>query len=257
AASSLRANADDQARTSAVSGGASSGLPFSDDGMRFLPHSVSPGALPFLNLTDLPRTMEYRFEDWLHGHPDASVEEIERMRNFWGGGARALFSDPSGIVDWMANSVSVVDGAGTLSDLFGLGVSTPGVLGPLGVMFDTAGAVGAAQNGDVVGSLLSGGSAAAGAAAMIAPVAGPLALGVSVGKTFVDWTLPYNAESQDATYAKGAEHMFGRGTDADNLTADQAKAMSQRYNGVWGVANMISDRMDATADVIFPWNWGK
>lgn len=255
AASALRTNAAQQERASAVGGASASAGVTPRDGRGA--DGGLPRGLPILDPSNLARDWAYRLEDWLRAHPNASVEEVEWMRAAWGGQLRMLFGDPGGVVDWMANSVAVVDGAGTLSEVFALGVSTPRVLGPLGVMFDTADAVGDAQNGDAVGALLSGGSAAAGVAATIAPIAGPLALGVSVGKTFVDWTLPYNAESQDATYAKGAEHMFGQGADADNLTAEQAQAMAKRYDGVWGVANMISDRMDATADAIFPWNWGK
>lgn len=39
--------------------------------------------------------------------------------------------------------------------------------------------------------------------------------------------------------------MFG--ADADQLTDAQRVALSHRYDGAWGVANMISDSMDSKA----------
>jgi uncharacterized protein YukE len=86
---------------------------------------------------------------------------------------------------------------------------------------------------------------------------GPLALGVTVFAGFVDATIPVTAEQQGDTYAMGVRHEFGPGVDPDHLTAEQATAMSERYSSPLGVAMMISDQMDSTANKIFPWNWGK
>lgn len=84
---------------------------------------------------------------------------------------------------------------------------------------------------------------------------GPLALGISALGTFIDWTLPSTPERQDETFQKGAEHLFGEGVDTTQLSTEQADRLSERYAGPLGVAYMISDTMDATADRIFPWNW--
>lgn len=84
---------------------------------------------------------------------------------------------------------------------------------------------------------------------------GPLALAATAFKGFVDITLPVNAERQDETYQMGAESLFGPGTDPNNLTPEQAQAMVDHYSGPMGVVNMISDTMDASAKRIFPWNW--
>jgi uncharacterized protein YukE len=86
---------------------------------------------------------------------------------------------------------------------------------------------------------------------------GPLALGVTAFAGFVDATIPVTAEQQGDTYAMGVRHEFGPGVDPDHLTAEQTTAMSQRYSSPLGVAMMISDQMDSTANKIFPWNWGK
>lgn len=116
--------------------------------------------------------------------------------------------------------------------------------------FSAADAYESASKGDWVGAFLNGASVATG------PFAG-LSLSTTVFKTYVDATLPYNAESVDETYAKGVENVYGRDVDPNNLTPEQAQRMVSHYSGVGGFFNMISDRMDATADKIFPWNHGK
>ena len=86
---------------------------------------------------------------------------------------------------------------------------------------------------------------------------GPLGLGVSVFAGFVDATIPVTGQQQDDAYAMGMRAEFGEGVDPKNPSLDQASAMSQRYAPPLGVAMMISDQMDSTANKIFPWNWGK
>lgn len=83
---------------------------------------------------------------------------------------------------------------------------------------------------------------------------GPLGLGVTALNTFVDWTLPSTPERQDTTFQKGIENLFGKGVKPSDLSIEQAERVHQRYHGIIGVAHMISDTMDATADRIFPWN---
>lgn len=222
AARLLRANADDQERTSAASGGS---------------------------------TSAFRDIDW--GTAQTVPERLGPSPSPIGAFIQAAMGSPREVFDWMANVNSTIDNLGTLSELYKLHIKTPGITGPLGVMFDTASAVDALNNGDLVGAGLSGVSGAAGVAGMFLKSAHPLGMAISVGKTFVDWTLPYSHQSQDETYAMGLRHLYGRSADPSNVSTDQAAAMSKRYDGLWGVANMISDRMDATADRIFPWNRAK
>ncbi|MGN8025477.1 hypothetical protein [Microbacterium sp. 22242] len=165
--------------------------------------------------------------------------------------------DPHSLIDGVENIVSGAGAVDALNEVYKWGVKVPKILGPIGVMFDTATAVDALNDRDSVGAFLNGTSAVFGGIGVVASKVSPLAFGVSVAKTFVDWTIPYNEHSQDETYAKGVENVFGRDVDPSNLTGEQSQVMTKRYDGVLGVMNMISDRMDATADQIFPWNWGK
>jgi hypothetical protein len=58
----------------------------------------------------------------------------------------------------------------------------------------------------------------------------------------------YNAfqsvhDTEDGALRSAAEDMFGRGTDLNNLTSEQATALAQRYEGPLGVCASISDSM--------------
>ncbi len=240
AAHKLRANADDQEKTSAVDGGQLGGVR----------RSTFPGGpiLPPLLPGGFDRTWVYTFEDWLHDHPDASQELVAQMRQVWE--RRVVWSaSPREMVDALAGTIAGVDALGALSEIFTWGVHAPKVLGPLGAIFDSAAAIDSAQNGDPVGAFLNGGSAVVGATGLPA-----LEFAAFVSKGFVDWTLPYNVESQDETLDKGAETLFGKGVERSALSAEQTQKLAKRYDGLLGAANMISDRMNATADKIFPWN---
>jgi hypothetical protein len=131
------------------------------------------------------------------------------------------------------------------------------ITGPLGVALGTAQLVDDVNSGDYLGAVIHGVSTGLGAVGVVVSKLNPLALGVSALATFIDWTIPYSSEKQDLTLDKGAEILFGDGVDRSQLTPDQSSKLSGRYEGVWGAMNMISDTMDATADRIFPWNWGK
>ncbi len=58
-------------------------------------------------------------------------------------------------------------------------------------------------------------------------------------------TLPTSNEDIDGVFDMGAHNMFG--TSQANLTDEQTSALNHRYDGAWGVANMISDSMDSKA----------
>jgi hypothetical protein len=70
-------------------------------------------------------------------------------------------------------------------------------------------------------------------------------------------TIPRTQTEQNETYEMGAQHLFGRNVDVDNLSQEQASQMSRRYEGVWGAMTMISDKMDTTAEELFSSNRGK
>jgi hypothetical protein len=134
------------------------------------------------------------------------------------------------------------------------------LLGPIGVALDGVEFVEAVRSDDGVGAFLNivtGGTSLMHWTAGASSTLGPLALGFAAFSGLVEVGLPYNAEKQDDTWAMGARNMFGDDVDVDNLTWEQTNALNQRYtaNPVLGVANMISDTMDATAQKIFPWNW--
>ncbi|MFF1880735.1 WXG100 family type VII secretion target [Pseudarthrobacter sp. NPDC058196] len=137
-------------------------------------------------------------------------------------------------------------------------------LGVLGVADDAVTMVRDFASGNVIdgalGTAVTGTSAAAvaggfglGSAALA--TAWPLELAATALKGFVDITLPVNAERQDETYRMGAESLFGPDIDPNDLTPAQAQTMVDHYSGPIGVVNMISDTMDASAKRIFPWNW--
>lgn len=142
------------------------------------------------------------------------------------------------------------------------------VLGPVGFLLDAGKFAGQVEREDYFGALRNFLSTSVDGAAWVGKVGlvkgasgaalgslGPLALGIKALDVFIDWTLPTTPEQQDSTIQKGAERLFGPGVDANELSPEQAQRLAKRYDGAWGVATMISDTMDATADRIFPWNW--
>lgn len=166
------------------------------------------------------------------------------------------------IVATGGNLLTAVDLGATLLEVT-KDVKFPGLsklLGPVGIALDGVEFVGAVRSGDGVGAflnILTGGTSLMNWTAGASSTLGPLALGFAAFSGLVEVGLPYNAEKQDDTWAMGARNMFGDAVDVDNLTWEQTNALNQRYtaNPVLGVANMISDTMDATAQKIFPWNW--
>jgi hypothetical protein len=72
-------------------------------------------------------------------------------------------------------------------------------------------------------------------------------LGIAAGaaQLYADLTLPTSNSDIDATYNMGSQSMFGK--PADQLTPTQVSQLNSRYDGIWGVANMISDSMDSKA----------
>lgn len=77
---------------------------------------------------------------------------------------------------------------------------------------------------------------------------GPLSLGLGAFTTFVHATIPTSPDDYDGMRAAGARSAFGK--DPEYLTEAQSNALNSRYDGPVGVANMISDQMDSTADEV-------
>ncbi|BBZ08133.1 hypothetical protein MDOR_23020 [Mycolicibacterium doricum] len=76
----------------------------------------------------------------------------------------------------------------------------------------------------------------------------PLGLALGVAGGFIEATIPLGEKDYDEVLDMGSHHMFGR--DAEDLTTAQRDMLSRRYEGPIGVANMISDKMDTTAEKV-------
>jgi hypothetical protein len=166
------------------------------------------------------------------------------------------------------NTLTLVEAGSIAAELLGE-IKLPvlgAITGPLGIAGQGMDAVDDFLDGDWLLGLVKTGSASLSTVSLLGDLGvltgvasrlNPLGFAISTGITFVEWTLPVTPEQVDSTYAKGVEHMFGPTVDPNNLTVEQANQMGERYAGPLGVMSMISDTMDATADRIFPWNWGK
>lgn len=125
-------------------------------------------------------------------------------------------------------------------------------------MHDTGGMVGAGVDvGLGAGSLVVTGAGAVAAGSAVA-AAGPLVFGVALGKSLVDYSIPYSSQSQTELLDYQAQRMFG--SDAEHLTPTQSQALVSRYSGIGGVAFMISDKMDQSGQPIEDagaafWRW--
>jgi len=124
-----------------------------------------------------------------------------------------------------------------------------GALGMIGIFsgtMETAEGVGSGDYGKAWGGVID---VALGTAGMsIGAAAAPIVVPLGVAKTFVDATIPYSTESQDSLLDYQAERMFH--TDRSDLTPEQSIKLANRYEGFMGGVNMISDKMDQTAEPI-------
>jgi WXG100 family type VII secretion target len=124
-----------------------------------------------------------------------------------------------------------------------------GFLGGLGILsgtVDTAEGVSTDDYGKAWGGVVDVALGVAGVA--LGVEAAPIVIPLTIAKTFVDATIPYSSESQNSLLDYQAERMFGN--DATHLTPEQSQALSQHYEGVGGVVNMLSDKMDQTGEPI-------
>lgn len=121
----------------------------------------------------------------------------------------------------------------------GFGGITGGVLSGAAVVTSLTSMVEGITAGDdlqTAGGVIGLGGVALG---RINPVLG---IAATAATMYGDLTLPTSNEDIDGVFDAGARSMFGK--DVDQLTDQQQSALNQRYDGLWGVANMISDSMD-------------
>jgi uncharacterized protein YukE len=236
-AATVRQNADQQERASAVDGGAPglrSGVEGGISSERFA--NALDGSLFTVDLAKV-------LDEVSSFSPGDAVSSL----------ARVLGTDADKVLAKM-QELKVANAAGVLSK----------GLGSLGVASDAVSMVQDFASGHYIdgtlGTAVTGTSAASLAGEFglggpaLATVA-PLAAGVAAFKGFVDITIPTTPEHQADMYRVGAESLFGPNVDINNLSSEQAQAMGDHYSGAMGVVNMISDTMDASAKRIFPWNW--
>jgi uncharacterized protein YukE len=135
----------------------------------------------------------------------------------------------------MANDLANLGGKG-------FGGLTGDVISGAGVVTSLTTLVEGFSNGDTL--QISDGAIGLGGAAL--GRANPaLGIAASAAQAYGSMTLPTSQVDIDGVFNTGAHHMFGKGVDA--LTDNQRVALSGRYDGLWGVANMISDSMDSKA----------
>jgi uncharacterized protein YukE len=235
-AATVRQNADQQERASAVDGGAhGSG-------------SVLQGGLPSEGFANGLDASLFAVDLAKVVNEVSSFSTSDAVKSL----ARILGSDADKVLAKI-EELKMPSAAGVLSKGLGaLGVASDAVstVQDLASGHYIDGALGTAVTGTSAAGLageLGLGGAALGSL-------GPLAAGVGAFKGFVDITIPTTPEHQTETYRVGAESLFGPNVDIDHLSKEQADAMGDHYSGVMGVVNMISDTMEASAKKIFPWN---
>lgn len=124
----------------------------------------------------------------------------------------------------------------------GLSAIPSGVLDGAGVVVSLTSLVEGIATGDnlqTAGGVMGIGGSALGAANPV------LGIAASAASLYGEMTLPTSNEDIDGVMDVGARSMFGK--EADSLNHAQTVALAKRYEGPWGVANMISDSMDHKA----------
>lgn len=149
----------------------------------------------------------------------------------------------AGNVHSVTELLSTVDGYKPPAAFGALG----NVIGVAGVglgIYDGVEAVNRGDEGALGGATVD---VALGVAGVVTGTAGaPVVIPLALAKGFVDATIPYSDEAQDSLLDYQAERMFG--VDRTRLTPEQSQDLVSRYEGGWGWAYMISDKMDQTYD---------
>lgn len=175
------------------------------------------------------------------------------------------FGDLLGILGNGAESIGDIN---LLSDLHVLNGSflkpLDKYLGPIGFALSAAAVAVDVREHDAIGALMDGVSGLAAGVTSLAPVLTPViglaavtglsvvGAGIGVGVAFVQATLPYSLSSQDAMVKYVVQEHFGpqAKVDPEHLTAEQSQYMSGRYDDPFGVAQMISDKMNQSGEPI-------
>ncbi|CAM3876734.1 WXG100 family type VII secretion target [Mycolicibacterium frederiksbergense] len=158
----------------------------------------------------------------------------------------------NGVVDTLGALLSMGgianDVANAGKDIAGVGAK--GVTGVAGAALSGAGVATSLTTmveGIVNGDGTKTGNGIIGLAGSVVGTFNPaLAAAAGAAELYGGMTLPTSAADIDNTLDVGAKRMFG--TDTDQLDPQQAAALSRRYEGALGVANMISDSMESKAD---------
>jgi uncharacterized protein YukE len=153
-------------------------------------------------------------------------------------------TDPNGVTESLDKLLGAGGMANDLAKLGGKGFGglTGHVISGAGAATSLTTLVEGFSNGDTL--QISDGAIGLGGAAL--GHANPaLGIAASAAQAYGSMTLPTSQADIDGVFSTGAHHMFGKGVDA--LTDSQRVALSGRYDGLWGAANMISDSMDSKA----------
>lgn len=224
----LRQNAADQEATSAsLEGGAGSGS---------LAGGASGGGLSSLS-PERVRQLEESIRAWAVEHPGLALEVVKLLKD--GDYLKAGKLLPSiGDLGPMLNGLEL---AGPVSGLAGSLKTPGGILGLLAAGFSAKDLGEALGVGDEPGAWRAGVDLTAYVVTAGVP-GGGIAwwLGSEIGDR------GYKAADQifhvtDANFASGVRSQFGPGVDPNNLTPEQAAAMTQRYEGPTGIAYSITD----------------
>lgn len=166
-------------------------------------------------------------------------------------GAQSSSSSGNFVVDTLGSLLSL---GGIVNDVANSGEKISGV-GPKGVTGVAGGVLGAAglvtSLTTMVDGILSGDNLKTqdGIIGLSGAAAGRVhpAVGIAIGaaQLYGSITLPTSEADIDGVFDVGAKYMFGK--DADQLSLEQKVTLGRRYEGAWGVANMISDSMDSKA----------
>lgn len=152
-------------------------------------------------------------------------------------------------IDWLSNADTTESlyAVGRFGDLGRPGVRT-GAFSVLGVVtgsMDVAQGVSTDDEAMVVSGGIDVGLSTAGFLAA-GTVAAPLVGGLALSKSLVEYAVPITETDQYSLLDWVAERKFGK--SMADLTLDQSSAMVERYSGPAGIAWMLSDKMDQSAD---------
>lgn len=181
---------------------------------------------------------------------NAAEQGHASVANGFGGGPSVAFVGGGGsdsdnpLTDALGKLLGVGGIANDIAKLGGKGFDgvTGGVISGSGVVTSLTTLVQGISGGD---SLQTGDGVIGLGGAALGRIHPALGVAASGAQFYGGMTLPTSSSDIDGVFDMGAHHMFGKGID--QLTDGQHDALNHRYDGAWGVANMISDSMDSKA----------